>query len=354
VARLEGWPFVISWLLLVIQTAAPWPAKLDLLAQSEQQRFRERVEVPRILIDVRVMDASGRAMPNLSASDFAVTIDGTTAKIDTVEWVPADAATIQNESTFQHQSRPGPTATNDRWIVFLYQKHPDFSDVEGFMALHRQIDNLTKVVGQHDHVAVLSFDTSLHYWLDFTSDTQRVRQVMNHDLIVAAPPAVGVEVFPALTARLSPETAAKTYSIEQSLQLLGASLEPLPGPKTIVVFGYGMGTWLRKFGIVHMDQHFGEMLSSLEQARVSVFCVDITKAEYHPREEGLRVVADETGGLYIQSYSAPVFDRLEGALAGYYVMFVVPPDAAAGERRIDVKVKRRRATVIAKHTYIAQ
>jgi len=41
-------------------------------------------------------------------------------------------------------------------------------------------------------------------------------------------------------------------------------------------------------------------------------------------------------------------------LAGYYVMFVVPPDAAAGERRIDVKVKRRRATVIAKHTYIAQ
>ena len=300
------------------------------------------------------MDGSGRAIPNLSASDFAVTIEGTTAKIDTVEWVPADAATVQNESTFQRQSSPAPTATNDRWIVFLYQKHPDLSDVEGFMRLSREMDNLTKVVGQHDHVAVLSFDTSLHYWLDFTNDTQRVRQVMTHDLLVAAPPAVGVDVFPALTARLSPETAAKTYSIEQSLRLLGTSLEALPGPKTIVVFGYGMGTWLRRFGIVLMDRDFVEMLTSLERARVSVFCVDITKAEYHPREEGLRVVADETGGFYIQSYSAPVFDRLEGALAGYYVLFVVPPDASTGERRIDVKVKRRRVTVIAKHTYLAQ
>lgn len=198
-----------------------------------------------------------------------MTIDGTTAKIDTVEWVPADAATVQNESTFQRQNPPSPTATNGRWIVFLYRKHPDLSDVEGFMRLRQEIENLTKVIGHH--VAILSFDTSLHYWLDFTSDTLRIRQVMNHDLLVAAPPAVGIGEFPALTARLLPQTAATTYSIEQSLRLLGTSLEPLPGPKTIIVLGYGMGTWLPKFGIVLMSNDFGETLASLEHARVSVF-----------------------------------------------------------------------------------
>ena len=95
------------------------------------------------------------------------------------------------------------------------------------MRLRQEIENLTKVIGHH--VAILSFDTSLHYWLDFTSDTLRIRQVMNHDLLVAAPPAVGIGEFPALTARLLPQTAATTYSIEQSLRLLGTSLEPLPG-----------------------------------------------------------------------------------------------------------------------------
>jgi hypothetical protein len=30
----------------------------------------------------------------------------------------------------------------------------------------------------------------------------------------------------------------------------------------------------------------------------TVFCVDLTRADYHPREEGLRIIADETGGFY--------------------------------------------------------
>ena len=99
---------------------------------------------------------------------------------------------------------------------------------------------------------------------------------------------------------------------------------------------------------------FQEAFTSLEHARVSVFCVDVTKADYHPREEGLRVIADETGGFYMQSYSTPVFDRLAGALAGYYVLLVVPPDGVKGDRKIDVTLVHHRATVIAKRRYFAQ
>ena len=238
--------------------------------------------------------------------------------------------------------------------MFLYQKHPDLTDVEGFIKLRRDIENLANVVRQPDRVAVLSFDTSLHYWLDFTNDVDSIRQVMTHDLIVAKPPIVKIGTFPALTARLSPQAAALTYSIEKSLRLLGTALESLPGPKTIIIFGYGMGTWLPAFGAVQMSPDYGETLAELERARVSVFCVDVTKAEYHPREEGLRSIATETGGFYVQSYGAPVYDRLAGVLAGYYVLLVVPPDAQKGQRRIDIELVHHRGTVVAKHMYFAQ
>ena len=329
-------------------------ASLVVHGQAGQHTFRERVDVPRVLVDVRVTDGSGRAISDLAAGDFEVKIDGKASTIDTVEWVDGDPAnTVQHTTASRHVEELTPPVTS-RWIVFVYQKHPDLSDVEGFIRLRTDIVKLVNIVRPQDHVAVLSFDQSLHYWLDFTDDTKAIRQVMTHDLLVAAPPHVGIGGGSALTARLTPQRGARSYSIEESLRVLGAALEPLPGPKTIIVFGYGMGTWLVKFGAVLMSPDFGETVAVLQNARVSVFCVDITKADYHPREEGLRTVARETGGFYVQSYQQTVFDQLAGALAGYYVLLVVPPDAHKGQRRIDVSLRHRRGTVVAKQRYFAQ
>jgi hypothetical protein len=105
-----------------------------------------------------------------------------------------------------------------------------------------------------------------------------------------------------------------------------------------------------------MEHDYAETFYSLQKARVTVFCVDITKADYHPREEGLRMVAEDTGGFYVQShiFTTAVFDRLAGALAGYYVLFVVPPDDQKGPRRVDVSLVRRKGTVVAKRAYLAE
>src|SRR4051794_12510864 len=54
------------------------------------QASRERVEVSRVLLDVRVVDSSGKSIVRMTAGDFAVTIDGTPAPVDTVEWVSSD------------------------------------------------------------------------------------------------------------------------------------------------------------------------------------------------------------------------------------------------------------------------
>ena len=352
-ARPAWWSFiVVVWLVYGAETTT-LPSAQPLPAQSGQQ-FRERVDVPRVLIDVRVVDAAGRALPNLTRRDFAVTIDRKPAAVDTVEWVSVDPTHTAPLTAIDRLNKPTSAPDAGRWFVFLYQKHTDLSDVEGFMRLRRDVENLTKLLRNGDHACVLSFDTSLHYWLDFTNDVPRIVRTMNHDLLVGAPPALDVGTFPSLASHLTPASAATAYSIEDALRLVGDALEPLPGPKTIILFGYGMGTWLQRFGAVQMAPGFVEAVASLQRARVSVFCVDVTKAEYHPREEGLRVLADDTGGFYLQSYGAPVFDRLAGAVAGYYVLLVVPPDAAKGSRTIEVALVGHSATVIAKRSYLAQ
>jgi hypothetical protein len=42
------------------------------------------------------------------------------------------------------------------------------------------------------------------------------------------------------------------------------------------------------------------------------------------------------------------------ALAGYYVLFVVPPDAQKGVRRIDVRLPHRKGTILSRRAYVAQ
>jgi VWFA-related protein len=322
-----------------------------LLAASAQQPYRERVDVPRVLMDVRVVDGSGKPVTGLAARDFSVRIDGQAAAVDNVEWVSASS----NAEPTIASSPATPEPHGGRSIVLLYQKKPDLTEVEGLMRLRHDVAAFAKIVSPNDRVAVLSFDTSLHLWLDFTSDVQRVRQLMEHDLLVGKPP-VAVGAGSTLTDSLSPAVQRASDTIEKSLRLVGEALNPLPGAKSIVVFGYGMGTWLPAFGVVQMAADYEATFFALQRARVSVFCVDLTKADYHPREEGLRLIAEDTGGAYMQShiFTTAVFDRLADALSAHYVLFVVPPDARQGARTVDVTLMHRKGTVIAKRAYWAQ
>ena len=54
---------------------------------ASQDRFTERVDVARILIDARVLDDAGRPVLGLNAADFEVTIDGTPVRVESAQWV---------------------------------------------------------------------------------------------------------------------------------------------------------------------------------------------------------------------------------------------------------------------------
>ena len=139
--------------------------------------------------------------------------------------------------------------------------------------------------------------------------------------------------------------------METALALVGHLLEPLPGAKSVIVFGHGFGR-LTTSGVMLLPD-YDEAQRALRAARASVFCLDVTQADYHSLEAGLQQVAGDTGGFYESTYVFPgrALNRLAGSIAGHYVLFIERPASnKKGPHRIDVDVPHRDATVLARDT----
>jgi hypothetical protein len=88
-------------------------------------------------------------------------------------------------------------------------------------------------------------------------------------------------------------------------------------------------------------------------ARVAVFCLDVTNADYHSLEVGLEQVASDTGGFYAKTHLFPAqaMRRLEGALVGHYVLTFEKPRLRQGTHAIEVDLVGRKGTVLARSFY---
>lgn len=95
---------------------------------QDPPRFTERVDVARILLDVRAIDPRGRPLLGLEASDFEVKIDGKVARVESVQRVTAEAAVAPDPaSTSPTLTTPVAPVTHGRLVVFLFQKSLDKS-----------------------------------------------------------------------------------------------------------------------------------------------------------------------------------------------------------------------------------
>ena len=297
-------------------------------ADNSQQppRFRDRVAVARIVVDARVLDSQGRAIPGLTADDFGVRIRNRPARVESATWVGAgsDAAT----PTADGRSVVDQTIPNGRLIVFLFQKDLEPVRIIGLMRMLFRAKTFLDTLGADDRIAVVSFDSHLKIWTDFTNDRAAVRRIFDRGLLLEHPKPIGEPASPiSLTRELTQAEGRRAYPIEKALLLLGQALEPLPGTKSIVLFGHGFGRFTGN-GVL-MEHGYEEALAALQRARAAVFSIDVTQADYHSLEVGLQSVSEETGGFYERSFQFPdrTVQRLAGALAGHYVLLVKASDA---------------------------
>jgi VWFA-related protein len=315
-------------------------------------RFRDRVDVASVVVDARVVDGAGRPILGLTPSDFRLKVDGRVVPVQSVTWVD-ESAPPDPETTVAAARAGAPLPPRGRLIVFFFQKDLEPSRVMGFLQMLRRARDMLDKLGAEDRVAVVSFDSHLKVWNDFTADRARVRRVLDRSLLFERVPILAPGEAPSLVEHLEPGAGKRAASPETALLQLGQALKELPGSKSLVLFGWGMGRWSPGIG-VFLERDYGPARQALVEGRVTVFALDVTNADYHTLEVGLEQVAEDTGGFYAKTHLFPsqAISRLERALEGHYVLTFTKPDLPPGEHDIDIALVGRKGTVLARPSYI--
>ncbi|MEE2637524.1 MAG: hypothetical protein VYE68_09860, partial [Acidobacteriota bacterium] len=174
---------VLSSGLLVVLTLWLWsPA-------GAQPPIVERVDVSRVIIDVRVVDDDGVPIHGLRPADFDVRIGGDRVEVESAAWYgvgePVDSPIASTSITGVLEPEP-----DGQLIVFVVQKSMEGDRARGLLKLLQDSDRLLTQIAPDDRVAVVSFDSHLKIWQDFTDDLGRVEAVLTDDVMFGTPPSL--------------------------------------------------------------------------------------------------------------------------------------------------------------------
>jgi VWFA-related protein len=318
------------------------------LSAAQDIRVREHVEVRRVLLDVRVVDSRGDPILGLTPADFLVSVDGQPAELESVEWVSGTEPYAEGLPPEQAAEAGTPAALPGRLIVYFFQT--DFATVRlnGLMHMKFKAIELLATLQPGDRVAVVSFDSHLKLRQDFTSDIDDLTTAIHQAILFGDEPYIAPGPFPSLAGSFDRAAAKRAAEPETGLLVTARALEALPGTKSLVFFGWGLGHLSRPW--VVMGRDYGAARTALVKARTSVFAIDITDADFHDLEVGLEQVAEDTGGFYAKTNLFPgqAISRLEGAIAGHYVLNIIQPELPHGEHTLAIELTRLRGTVMVK------
>lgn len=325
-----------------------------LAAPPQEAPLRETITVTRVLADVRVTDDDGEPVTDLTAADFDARIAGRKAMIESVEWVAdtASAALIQDALSEEPASVDSDAPVQPRGRLIILFMQTDFARnmlrTEGQLKFLHFAEEMVESFEPEDRLAVFSFDSHLKFRLDFTSDKEKVRDALRGGIYIDEPPVPPIVPSPALFSRLDRGEMKRAASAETAMHLIGNALRPIPGPKSLILLGWGLGH-RTPIGL-RMEKEWGPALYVLDAARVSIFALDTTNADYHDLEAGLQTAAAQTGGFYAKTHLFPqiAVKRLQRTLSGHYEIELRPEgELAQGSQTLDVRVKRRGLTVLA-------
>ncbi|HEX8407449.1 MAG TPA: hypothetical protein VF883_01180 [Thermoanaerobaculia bacterium] len=313
-------------------------------------QVEESITVRRVLVDVRVVSTGPGEVADLKPEDFQVTIGGKKMDVESAElvgsaYVPPPREVIGQET--------GAAEVEDEWIlpagrtivVFIqtdFTRHS--SRLEGHMKFMQYADELLSTLEEHDRVAVFSFDSHLKFRLDFTSDVDAIRAAMDRAIYIDEPSMPATGPGPSLVAQLDLRKLRGASTSEKALRVVGEALRGIPGGKTMIFMGWGLGS---RHG---MTWEWPAAVRALTEARVSMNVLDTTYADYHDLELGLKAAAEQTGGFYAKTHVHPMIavNELQAVISGYVELSLRTTETLKpGMRPLEVRVKRRGVRVMA-------
>lgn len=317
--------------------------------------FGEVIEVGLTTVRVRVVDRAGRPIRGLSAEDFRVTVrpdrkakdqgGGSGGPVEVpvvaVDWVTT-ASSSRPDGGEGERRRRSPTGlpADEPWtdpfaadapvpgtgpgfqrVLLFIQSGIHALRTRGHLRFLPWVRDLLEELPPGDPVAVVGYDSHLKLWQDFTLDREAV-----YDAVYGAIHFSGRPTVPRASERgplyehLDFEAAKKAAQPEEGLEVAARALVPLPGPKTVIWLGWGLGRLASRR--VGPKPEYRPALRALEAAQATVFVIDVTDAAYHDLEFGLKQVAADTGGTYAKAHERPdaLIRNLTAAASGHYLL----------------------------------
>jgi VWFA-related protein len=327
------------------------PAAVARPGGGQPPRFEgEEVDVALSTVVVRVVDTWGAPVPDLKAEDFRVRAGGTEVPVAAVDWVsgeepppPAAAAEPPAEAGGEAPvPRPG------RLLVLFVQADLNPTRISGQLRLRPFTRGFLDTLQPEDRVAVVSYDSHLKLRQDFTRDHAAVHAALDRAMLYGDEAEIAPQGPESLAAGFDYAAARDAASPERALELTARALEPLPGEKTLIFLGWGLGRF--GGGGVDMVPAYRPAVRALGAAHAAVFVLDVTSADGHSLEVGLQGIADATGGIYLKTFRLPALAvrTLRRTISGYYVLTLDRAQLPVRGGALRIELRDRRGTVIAR------
>lgn len=320
--------------------------------QAPQESFADEISISLVEMVVRVVDTWGRPILDLKPEDFRVHVGKEEVPVAGLEWISAAdgeiPAAVSEAPDGEDQEVAVALPRQGRLVVFFVQADLNPTRISGQLRMRSRTRELLDTLHAGDRVAVVSYDSHLKMWQDFTRDRAAVHTVLDEAMLYSPEREIAPAGDPSLARGFDFAAAKKAASAERALELTARAMEPLPGEKIMIYLGWGLGRF--GDGGVQMTPSYGPAVKALRDARASVFVLDVTSADYHSLEVGLEQVAADTGGMYLKTFRLPnlATEVLSKAISGYYVLTLDRDQMPADEGRIQVELRQKRGTVLAR------
>ena len=321
---------------------------------------QEEVVVERVVIDAHVIGPDGHPIPGLTPEDFRVRVDGRPVILEAVDWLPAEESEsdvsalvgIEGEEAerFRQDAPPG------RLVVLFFQHDgSQTTRLHGLMRMVQQARRFLATLLPTDRIAVASHDSQLKLRQDFTADRAKIEAAITSSIRTSMPPEPDPTSQPSIGRYLDRPAARKAATTDRAIEVLARALEPLPGGKSMVFFGWGLGSTVGGItgAVASENKDYNDMVYSLGRARVNLFTLDVADADYHTLEDYLKQVSQITGGSYQKTHLFPALgmELVRRAISGRYVLVIVKPRGTRGDHEIDVELVGRKGIVYARQFY---
>ena len=321
---------------------------LPLPAEAQQvPPSREEIVVQRMIIDARIVDDDGAPILNIQPGDLKAKIDGEAAEVEAVDWI----ASKDEVSRAAHMPDVDVDDVHGRLLVFFFQTDFARARAGGQMKIIPYAEKMVDRLLPTDLVAVVSHDSHLKLRQDFTRDRTKVKKAIREALLINDP---GLEPADSdalsLLSHLELRDAKDASSAEEALGVIGQALKPISGPKSVFLFGWGLGTYTPVGVMMGRDYSYARQM--LDASRTSVFSLDITDADSHTLEVGLQQASADTGGTYAKTnkFAQIAVDQVEKTISGRYEV-TIKTSVNRGLHEVQLQLSGKHGTVLHRQSY---